>query len=150
MQSNRPGALWVGLIVLALVIVLNVLIGLGSGSAVLLVSGALNAALWWGLFSGHRWAYVVTLVFASINVIYALGQDEFVVILGMILGNLAVALPVWLAHDYFWGARRADMARPNFCGRCGSGLPPDDRAACPSCGAPLRPAASAGQAGTRE
>ncbi len=64
MERERPAALWICLVVLAAISLAQLLYGVQYGRADTLVAVVLNAVFLTGLWLGHRWAYVMTLVLA--------------------------------------------------------------------------------------
>jgi len=99
---------------------------LGPG---LLLDAALCALLLVGLYLGHRWAYVVTVVVVPAKLIVA-------VVLGSAGGGLLtfifdclVLIPVLASTRYFWGRTCPDVmcghknrSDARYCARCGTDL----------------------------
>ena len=138
MQREVPGVLWVGLVFLGLISIVQLVLGILHTHAVLLVGVALNLLLLWGLYHGHRWAFVVTVVLGSLGIVLALARGP-IAGLGVLVGNGLVLVPVILARDYFWAPRPPTAAHmPNYCCRCGHKLEGVVQTHCPNCGVEIR------------
>jgi hypothetical protein len=142
MQRAIPGVLWVSLIALGLFSVIQFLIGIAQMNLVILIAVAVNVLLIFGLYHGHRWAFVVTLVFGVLGIVMTLARSPAVG-LGVLVGNGFVLVPMVLAKDFFWGPRAtAPAPRPNYCGRCGHDLRGVADPYCPNCRKEIRTADS--------
>jgi len=100
--EERPAILWVGLCVLGLIVIIQILSGLVNGNVSLLVSAAMSAILWFGLYLGHRWAFVLTIVFVLLGVVVAFMRDPNLGMLTLVFDGF-VLVPVLMSRAYFWG-----------------------------------------------
>lgn len=75
MERKVPSVLWIGLAALGAMTLIQLSLGLRSGSEVLLLAVVGNIVVGAGLVLGHKWAYVVTLVLAVAGPIVLLGTD---------------------------------------------------------------------------
>ena len=140
MQRAVSNVLWISLIALGLFSVVQFALGIALMNVVLLISVALNVALLVGLYHGHRWAFVVTLVFGVLGIIVALARNPALG-LGVLIGNGLVLVPMLLAKDYFWGPRQPISANlANYCHQCGHSVRDAVHLRCPNCGAQIRAA----------
>ena len=138
MRRAIPGVLWVSLIALGLFSVIQLLLGVVRLNVVMLIAVAFNVLILVGLYRGHRWAFVVTLVLGLLGIVVTLARNPAVG-LGVVICNGFVLVPMLLAKDYFWGAGRATgRLGPNYCHHCGRTLRDVVEAHCPSCGAEIR------------
>jgi hypothetical protein len=111
MRKPVPGALWVALIALGLISLVQLLIGMGQGKPTLLITVALNAAIWLGLYAGHRWAYVALIVVSGLSVIVIAARNPAQA-LGVLIVDAVVVIPVIMATSYFWNRESpADASR---------------------------------------
>jgi hypothetical protein len=103
-----------------------------------LIAVVLNLAILWGLYHGHRWAFVVTLVLGLLGVVVTLARNPALG-LCVLIGNGLVLVPMLLAKDYFWASPAPPgAAPPNYCYRCGHSLKGVIRTHCPNCGVEIR------------
>ena len=138
MRRELPRVLWVSLIALGLFSLLQLLIGIMQPNAAMLISVVLNLAILWGLYRGHRWAFVVTLVLGLLGIVVTLARNP-VLGLGVLIGNGLVLVPMLLAKHYFWGSPvPLGAPSPNYCHRCGHSLQGVAQAHCPNCAAEIR------------
>ncbi len=102
-RENIPPVLWIGLVSLTLMVVGKVLFAFSLGPG-LLLDAVLSAALLVGLYLGHKWAYVLTIVLAALGTIVTLtkGVEHG---LAVLLGDCLVLVPVILSVDYFFPKR---------------------------------------------
>jgi len=107
-RRNMPSVMGVALLSLGLMVLGKVLVAYRAGP-MLLIDAALSATLLVGLYLGHKWAYVLTIVFTAIGTIAALakGIDNGLVVL---VGDCLVLVPVILSTDYFF-AKPEEMRR---------------------------------------
>ncbi len=99
---------------------------LGPG---LLLDAALCALLLVGLYLGHRWAYVVTVVVVPAKLIVAVVLGSAGAGLFTFLVDCAVLIPVLASTRYFWGRACPDVmcghknrSDVRYCARCGTDL----------------------------
>lgn len=100
-RRDIHGPLWIGIVALGIITVLTLISGLSRGSAAILVATGCNLALMIGLFLGHRWAYVLLLVFAAAGVAVAFSKSAAQG-LTVLIGNASVVVPVLLSTDFFF------------------------------------------------
>ena len=138
MRREVPGVLCLSLFTLGLVSLVQLPIGVVNGNAPLLMGVVLNVILLVGLYRGRRWAFVAILAFAILGFFWVLAWNPAGV-LGVLVVNGIVAVPVVLAKEYFWAPpARSTERQPNFCGRCGLSLRGVRQLNCPRCGAEVR------------
>jgi len=99
-RGNIPPVLWIGLVSLALMVVGKVL-GAFQVGPFILVDAALSAALLVGLYLGHKWAYVATILLVALSAIGA-GSKGIGYGLAVLLVNCLVLVPMVLSRDYFF------------------------------------------------
>ena len=99
-RPSIPHVLWVGLACLAFMIVSKIITAFTAGPAVL-VDAATSAALLWGLYSGQKWAYILTYVFVALGIVVA-GQQGIEAAFMILLFDSLVLVPVILSHNYFF------------------------------------------------
>ena len=100
-KRTPPAQLFLGLLALAILTVLGLFSAIARGSFAGFAAVACNLALLLGLLLGHRWAYVLVIVFAIAGAVVAFGRGgnhgQFV-----LLGNGVVVLPVIFSSRYFF------------------------------------------------
>jgi len=106
-----PRILWVALLGLVAICFLQFLIALSSRRADLLFGIFCSLVLCVGLFYGHRWAFVLTLLFGVGTPIVCAFTQGLGPALGLAVINAVVYVPVLLARDYFWAARGPGESR---------------------------------------
>ena len=142
MQREVPSVLWVGLIALGLISIVQFLIGVSQGNVALLIGVALSLIFLFGLYRGHRWAFVLTLVLGTLGVIGTMARSPAAGFFTLV-ANGFVLVPVILAKDYFWSRQaRSRKNPPNYCARCGHSLHGVSTPYCPNCGIEARAADS--------
>ena len=137
MNREIPAVLWIALITLGLFTVIQLLIGISCGHLGLLISVAVNLLVLYGLYHGHRWAFVVTLLFGILAFLVSVARNPVVGIFTLVLNGL-VLVPMILAKGYFWLDTQPRRSVINFCGRCGHDLRNVDSQHCPYCGRVIR------------
>jgi len=137
MRRVIPSVLWVSLIALGLFSFLQLLIGIIQPNVAMLISVVLNLVILWGLYHGHRWAFVVALVLGLLGIVVMLARNPALG-LGALIGNGLVLVPMLLAKDYFWGAHRATGRFAPYCHHCGCSLADVVGVSCPRCGVEIR------------
>ncbi len=100
MKKKIPGPLWIAIIALAIISVLSLLLALRSGSVLALVAAALNVLLLFGLAAGHKWAYILTIVFSVLGAALAFGKGGQQG-LAVLLSNGLVLVPVLITTKFF-------------------------------------------------
>ena len=95
-----PGPLWIALISLSVMIVLKVLFAFKVGP-VILIDAALSGALLVGLYLGHKWAYVLTIVFVAIGTVSGLSKssNNGLIILAL---DCLVLVPMLMCTEFFF------------------------------------------------
>jgi hypothetical protein len=111
MKQEVPVPLWVAIVTLGLISLLTFLSLLKGFSLVPLVTVACNIALMVGLYCGHKWAYIVTMVFSTIGVAFAFGKSASQG-LAVLFGNGLVVVPVLLCTRFFFPAREESEFQP--------------------------------------
>jgi hypothetical protein len=99
-EKEIPGPLWIALISLAVMVVLKVLFVFHVGPAIL-IDAALSGALLVGLYFGHKWAYVLTIVFVAIGTVSGLSKGIGSGLTILVLDCL-VLVPVVMCTEYFF------------------------------------------------
>lgn len=142
MQRALPSVLWISLITLGLISVIQFALAIAQMNIALLIGVVFNILILFGLYYGHRWAFVVTLILGILGVLVMLGRGPAAA-LGVLIGNGLVLVPMLLAKDYFWAARtQRTVFAANYCHRCGCNLADVVQKHCPDCGAEIRAADS--------
>jgi hypothetical protein len=100
-KPTPPGILFVALIALAIITVLGFFAAIARGSVYGFVAVGCNLALILGLLLGHRWAYVLVILFAGVGVVVAFSKG-FAPGLLALLGNGLVVVPMVLSTGYFF------------------------------------------------
>ena len=134
MKRNPPGVLWIGLVALALISLIQAAFAIERNSVPLLVGVLLNLVLLGGLFTGQKWAYVLTLLFCGGAFVVPLAQGALTVAMGTLAGNALVFGPMLLATPYFWGPPKSGLPDPLRCPNCGYSLLGLTEPRCPECG----------------
>ena len=104
MKKRIPNPLWVSIVALGLITLLHVVMAFKTGSVALFVSVAIEVALIVGLVLGHKWAYIVILVFAGLGVAVSIAQDIRQG-LAVLVANAVVVLPMVLCTKFFFPKR---------------------------------------------
>lgn len=99
-EKEIPGPLWIALISLSVMVVLKVLFAFKVGPAIL-IDAAWSGALLVGLYLGHKWAYVLTIVFVAIGTISSLSKGIGNGLTILLLDCL-VLVPVLICTEYFF------------------------------------------------
>jgi hypothetical protein len=133
MSRQIPGILWVGLITLAVITVIQLFIAIAGPQPALLIGLVLQVATLYGLYAGHRWAYVVVLVCAVLGVLVMSMKSAQAGVAVLVINGIVV-VPVLLSTEYYFGRRRADAYEPRFCPTCGHSLLGLAEPRCPECG----------------
>jgi hypothetical protein len=135
MNAESPPALRVAILALYIISAIQFLIGVAAGQFPLIVGVVLNIVIALGLRAGHRWAYVVTLIFAFGNPVLLASVGRPGPALIVLLLNGIVAVPVLMSTRYFWPRAESDGQPPaRFCPHCGTSLEDSTRPLCPRCG----------------
>ena len=96
-----PGVLWIAIFTLGIITILTLFSGLARGSVAVLLAAVCNLGLLLGLVLGHKWAYVLTIVFAVAGVAVAFGKSAAQGLV-VLIGNAVVVVPVLLSTRYFF------------------------------------------------
>lgn len=108
MKKNIPGPLWVAIVALGIISLLT-LLSVRKGSVLVpLVAVVCNIALLLGLVRGHKWAYVLTIVFSVLGVAVGFAKSPSYG-LAILLGNGLVLLPVLICTRYFFPVEDVDQ-----------------------------------------
>lgn len=109
MRTPVPGPLWLAIATMAVVSLLTLLSLFRGAILVPLVTVVCNLALLFGLWQGHKWAYVVTIVFSVLGALFAFGKGPMHGLL-VLIGNGLVLVPVLLCTRYFFpGSERGEL-----------------------------------------
>ena len=100
MERQIPGPLWIALISLSVMVALKVLFVFKAGP-VILIDAALSAALLAGLYLGHKWAYLLTIVFVAFGTVSGLSKSSTHGLTILALDCL-VLVPVLMCTEYFF------------------------------------------------
>jgi uncharacterized membrane protein len=99
-RRELPSLLWVALISLGVMVVLKIAFAVVA-SPLLLIDAALSAGLLVGIYLGHRWAYVLTIVFCILGTALGFSAGPVQGLLTLVLDCL-VLVPVLLCTRYFF------------------------------------------------
>ncbi|HUT30595.1 MAG TPA: hypothetical protein VMX13_12445 [Sedimentisphaerales bacterium] len=101
-SGNRgiPGVLWIGLVSLGIMVLFKLAAVFSVGPRILVDAG-ISAALLVGLYLGHKWAYILTIVFVVLGTVFALSKGAGYGLLVLVLDCL-VLVPVVLSTEYFF------------------------------------------------
>lgn len=127
MRKKPPTAVWVAVVALIVITVIQLAVGLWQGNLRFFVSAPLNLLLAFGLYAGHKWAYVLTLLSAIVAPVVLLRS------LGVLVLNGVIYVPVLMATRYYWPTRGA-QPKPLVCPNCGYNLLGLTVPRCPECG----------------
>jgi hypothetical protein len=100
MEKKIPGPLWIALISLSVMVVLKVLFAFMVGPAIL-IDATWSGALLVGLYFGHKWAYILTIVFVAIGTVSGLSKGIGSGLTILVLDCL-VLVPVLVCTEYFF------------------------------------------------
>ncbi len=135
MNRRRPAILWVALVTVGVISLAQLGASSGTQSVIVLVSAVLSAFLLIGLHAGHRWAYVLTLLFCVVGPIAGFDEGPEAGWQILIVIWLMVAVPVILSSRFFWvQPRRDELPDPLRCPKCGYSLLGLTEPRCPECG----------------
>ena len=95
-----PGVLWIALISLGLMVFGKVAFAL-VGHPIILIDAALSGALLVGLYLGHKWAYVLTIIFVAIGTARGFSKSISFGLAVIVLGCL-VLVPILLCTGYYF------------------------------------------------
>jgi hypothetical protein len=134
MKRAVPIGVWVTVVLLGLVSLIQLGVALSQSNLALLVAVAANVVIMLGLYAGHRWAYVVLLVFSAAGVVFGFTQGAGQGI-GVLFFNGMICLPTVLSRDFFFGKGAPSPYNPLYCPHCGYSLLGLTEPRCPECGA---------------
>lgn len=100
-NHSPPACLFIGLLALAIITVISLFHAMSRGSPAGFAAVACNLALILGLVLGHRWAYVLVILFSVAGIAVAFTRS---VSQGMLvtIGDGVVLLPVLFSTRYFF------------------------------------------------
>ena len=123
-----PSVLWVALIFLGIATVGKAIVATQMGPW-LLLDAALCVVLLIGLYLGHRWAYVVTVIVVPAKLIVVIVLGSAGAGLVTFLVDCVVLVPVLASTRYFWWRACPDVmcghknrTDARYCARCGTDL----------------------------
>ncbi len=133
-KRNIPGVLWVAIIALAGISVIQLGVAIARPNPGLLLGVALQAAIVYGLYSGHRWAYVTLLVTGVLSIIVVSLRDARVGLATLVIDSI-VLVPMLVSTRYFFGPwAPPERHEPLRCPTCGYSLLGLTEPRCPECG----------------
>jgi len=100
-EREIPGVLWIALVSLGLMVV-GKLFFVSHFGGLILVDAVLSGGLLIGLYLGHRWAYILTIVFVALGTIGAFSKG-FQQGLTVLVLDCLVLVPVLMCREYFFG-----------------------------------------------
>ncbi len=100
-KPEKPASLWFCVAMLGVMTLIQLMLGVRRGSEVLLVAVVLNTAILTGLILGHKWAYVVLLVFSVLGPLLMLFVHFWRGVAALFMNSLVV-IPLLLATRYFF------------------------------------------------
>ncbi len=101
LPRKLPPLLWVSVVVIALAGLAQIRLGVGRNSVQFACSGILSFILVWGLVGGHKWAYVLTVIFASVAVVVAASRPAPFAAFAIVVNGLAL-VPVLMSTRFFF------------------------------------------------
>ena len=113
LKSKIPGVLWEAIITLAASIFASLFLALKQGSTAVPVAAAcavLNLVQLWGVVSGRKWAYVLTIELDAFGIVINLTMSwrlSPVSTTVAFLTNVLILAPVLMTTRYFFPAHRA-------------------------------------------
>lgn len=110
MQAKKsvPAILWVAIISMGIFACLHLIVGFSK--PVQLIAFVVNLVLLFGLYSGKKWAYVITII-ASLAAPFALLSQNTGLSFVILLMNSFVLIPVLLTTRYFFPENSGESAR---------------------------------------
>jgi hypothetical protein len=105
-KPTPPAPLWFAIAALGIISVLT-LLGLARNPGVVLVAVFGNLILMLGLALGHRWAYVLVILFSVVGVAVAFAKSGHLG-LPVLLGNATVLVPVLMSTRFFFPGEPQD------------------------------------------
>lgn len=98
--GSIPPVLWITLVSLALMVFGKVMFVFKVGP-IILIDAALSAVLLVGLYLGHRWAYILTIVFVAFGTVSGLSESvtNGLTILAL---DCLVLVPVLMCTEFFF------------------------------------------------
>ncbi len=116
MSKSIPGPLWIAIVSLGLMVLGKVGFALTT-NPVILIDALLSGILLVGIILGHKWAYVLTLVFTVLGTIVGLAKGVESGI-GILVIDCLVLVPVLICTSYFFPKSQPIPANePEFPGR---------------------------------
>jgi hypothetical protein len=98
-----PGVLFIGLLALGIITVLRLFSAMARPSLAGFFAVVCNLGLILGLLLGHRWAYVVLILFSIAGIAVAFGRSASQGLF-VLLGDGIVVIPVILCTHYFFSS----------------------------------------------
>lgn len=95
-----PAPLWIALVSLGLMVLLKVAFVFQVGPAIL-IDALLSTALLVGLYLGHKWAYVLTIVFVVFGTVLGFSKSAGQGLIILIVDCL-VLIPVLVCTEFFF------------------------------------------------
>jgi len=107
-SRNIPPVLWVGLVSLGLISAIQFVYGASISSLPLVIAAAVSVGLVIGLYLGHKWAYVLIILFSVAGVLVTMARNPNLAV-GVLLLNALVLVPVLISTRYFFPPTHSEM-----------------------------------------
>ena len=105
MKRRIPGPLWIAIVSLGLMVIGKIIAAFVVTPLVLIDAG-LSALLLLGIILGHRWAYIVTIVFVAYGTIVSFFNSIQAGLIVLVLDCL-VLVPVLVCTRYYFPPSKA-------------------------------------------
>ena len=99
-KRNIPNLLWIALVSLALMILLKIAY-ISKTGPLMLLDAALSAVLLVGIYLGHKWAYIATILFVLIGTLAGFAKNPIYGLQIFCIDSL-VFIPVLFCTNYFF------------------------------------------------
>ena len=99
-KRNIPNLLWIALVSLALMILLKIAY-ISKTGPLMLLDAALSAVLLVGIYLGHKWAYIATILFVLIGTLAGFAKNPTYGLQIFCIDSL-VFIPVLFCTNYFF------------------------------------------------
>jgi hypothetical protein len=101
MQKTIPGPMWIAILSLGIIIAIQLLIAVFTLNFKLLMGLCISGALLYGLFRGHKWAYVLTMVSVLFGTMSSLRHGVSTA-MGVFLLDCLVLIPTLVCTKWFF------------------------------------------------
>ncbi|MBA4148134.1 MAG: hypothetical protein H0X66_08455 [Verrucomicrobia bacterium] len=99
--TGKPLEVWIALGALTFITLLQIIAAVSRNSGGLFVGALCNMALIVGLYRGHKWAYVVLIVFSIGGAVVAFGNSVQKGLVVLLL-NAVVLVPILMSTRFFF------------------------------------------------